>query len=78
MSIFCYSYHKFTRGKDLSRYSATDLNCILGSEAVKKKRKDDEDEERDDKKSKTFSEPASPSRPDLRSVGYKPLLFKHY
>merc|ERR1711971_1028351 len=33
-------YHKFTRGKDLSRYSSKDLECILGSDAVKKKRKE--------------------------------------
>lgn len=38
-SISHFSYHKFTRGKDLSRYSATDLDCILGSAAVKEKRK---------------------------------------
>jgi Pin2-interacting protein X1 len=27
-------YHKFTRGKDLSRYSASDMACILGKRAV--------------------------------------------
>lgn len=29
--MFCYfySYHKFTRGKDVSKYSSKDLNCIL-------------------------------------------------
>ena len=35
----CFSYHKFTRGKDLSRYSSTDLDCIFGSKAVEEKRK---------------------------------------
>lgn len=25
------SYHKFIRGKDLSRYSADDISCVLGS-----------------------------------------------
>lgn len=26
-----FSYHKFIRGKDLSRYSADDISCVLGS-----------------------------------------------
>lgn len=37
-------YHKFTRGKDLTNYSTTDLSCILGSEAVVKKRKMDKED----------------------------------
>eukprot|EP00095_Tigriopus_kingsejongensis_P000452 maker-scaffold217_size252476-snap-gene-0.14 protein:Tk00452 transcript:maker-scaffold217_size252476-snap-gene-0.14-mRNA-1 annotation:"zinc finger rna-binding protein" len=40
-------YHKFTRGKDLSRYSATDLDCILGSQAVVTKRKSEKVEEKE-------------------------------
>jgi len=32
-------YHKFTRGKDLSNYSADDLGCILGTNSAKRKNK---------------------------------------
>ena len=35
-------YEKFTKGKDLSRYSQNDLSCILGTDKAKK-RKIDED-----------------------------------
>jgi len=43
-------YHKFTRGKDLSNYSADDLGCILGTNSTKSK---------DSRKTK--SEPVSPA-----------------
>lgn len=33
-------YQKFTRGKDLTRYSSQDLNSILGAQAVVKKRRE--------------------------------------
>ena len=38
-------YEKFTKGKDLSGYSQTDLSCILGTEKRKKRKKQEEEEE---------------------------------
>merc|ERR550519_569427 len=53
-------YHKFTRGKDLSNYSADDLGCILGSNSAKRKTNksepstpDPEEEEVKEKKKKS-------------------------
>lgn len=30
-----FSYHKFTRGKDVSRYNSDDIACIIGSKRSK-------------------------------------------
>ncbi len=55
--LYTFSYHKFTRGKDLSRYSSTDLDCILGSQAVTRKRR----QKSKNAQTTSLSEPASPS-----------------
>ena len=39
-------YEKFTKGKDLSRYSQTDLSCILGTEKSKKRKIDEEEKQK--------------------------------
>lgn len=44
--IFFFSYKKFVRGKDVSRYSGTDLMCILGkTETFTQKKKPIDDVE---------------------------------
>ena len=71
---FCSSYHKFTRGKDLSRASATDLDCILGSQAVKKKRKSQKQEEEQKAKEEADLKAAEESEDDpteVRMVGFQ-------
>uniref|UniRef100_A0A0K2UC25 PIN2/TERF1 interacting, telomerase inhibitor 1 [Xenopus laevis] n=1 Tax=Lepeophtheirus salmonis TaxID=72036 RepID=A0A0K2UC25_LEPSM len=40
-------YHKFTRSKDTSSYSSSDLNSILGSEVVAKKKKQKVEEDKE-------------------------------
>lgn len=40
--LLCYSYHKFTRGKDLSRYSEKDLAAILGTPTGKTNNSDEQ------------------------------------
>merc|ERR1711997_391935 len=73
-------YHKFTRGKDLSNYSADDLGCILGSNSAKRKTNKSEpstpDPEEEEEKEEAKEDEVEDSKFSVQKGSYQEYFAK--